>query len=103
MAFYPSLQDYLYDQFYLPMKKAFKEKDEEEFNHLLDFICQKYIEQNAYAKGFEDYCVEKFGEDKVFKYGNILEWHDKYVAKYQEMKPWEDCITIYSEEEEKEN
>ena len=98
MAYYPSCQDYLYDQFVLPLKKAIKNGDEKEINELIDFFCGKYIEVNAFAKGHVDYIQEKYPQEKFDT--PIMEYVNKYVAKYNEMKPWEECITIYSSEEE---
>lgn len=91
---YSSVKDYLNDQFRLPILNAIKENDVADILCLVDFICDKYIETNAFAKGFEDYAKEKGVELKI----GFLDFYKQYVVKNLPKKDWEKCEAPFSEE-----
>lgn len=91
---YETLQDYLYDQFYLPIKDAIEKGNKKKAMELVEFICFKHIESNAFSKGYEDYINEKYGDKFEIP---IITFLDKYVHKYMKMKSWDECTAVYSE------
>lgn len=93
MAFYDTAQDYLYDQFLLPLEKAIREGNKDEALRIAIFFSEKYIDLNAYAKGHENYVKDKYGDKLEMP---IQEYVQKYVEPLRDMKLWKNCQTVYS-------
>ena len=97
MAYYESVQDYLYDQFLLPLEKAIREGNKEEALKIAVFFSEKYIDLNAFAKGHEEYVKEKY-DDKMEM--PIIDYVRKYVEPLRQLKSWKDCQVVYSDASE---
>lgn len=98
MACYPSVQDYFYDQILLPAMKAHEDGDAKRLREILEFAGYKYVELNAFGKGFEEYAKDN-GVDAANTGMPVAEYVSKYVQPHMEMKDWKDCVTVYSDPE----